>query len=76
MIRSIQAAPGRYSCEFVELSTDGEPLETRMFTLVPPNEERSRASVLILAKTAAAIVSPGVRPLVDGQFDDLARVSY
>jgi hypothetical protein len=74
LIRSIQAAPGRYSCEFVELSPRGGlPLETGFFTLVPPDEERSRASVMVLAKAAAAVGSPSLRPLVDGQFDALAH---
>lgn len=70
MIRTIQAAPGRYSCEFVELSPhDGSSVENRFFTLVPPEEERSRASVLILAKAAALIGSPDVQPLPEGEFD-------
>ena len=74
MLRSIQAAPGRYSCELVEISpTDGSCLDSRFFTLVPPEEGRSRASVVILAKAAALIESPDVRPLGDGQFDELAR---
>lgn len=74
LIRSIQAAPGRYSCEFVELSpTDGSPLENRFFTLVSPEEERSRASILVLAKAAALIASPDVRPLGDGRFDAVVR---
>jgi hypothetical protein len=74
MFRSIQAAPGRYSCEMVEISpTDGSYLDGRFFTLVPPEEERSRASVVVLAKAAALIGSPDVRPLRDGQFDEVAR---
>jgi len=73
MLRSIQAAPGRYSCELVEISADGCCLDSRFFTLVPPEEGRSRASVVILAKAAALIGSPDVRPLGDGQFDELAR---
>jgi hypothetical protein len=74
MFRSIQAAPGRYSCELVEISpTDGSLLESCFFTLLPPEEERSRASVVVLAKAAALIDSPDVRPLDDGQFDAIAR---
>lgn len=74
MFRSIQAAPGRYSCELIELSpADGSCMESRFFTLVSPEEERSRASVVVLAKAAALIGSPNARPLGDGQFDAVAR---
>jgi len=76
MIRSIEAAPGRYSCEFVEFSpADGSPLDSRFFTLVSPEEERARASILILAKATALIESPDVRLLGDGQFDAVAGPS-
>lgn len=75
LFRSIQAAPGRYSCELVEISpTDGSFLDSRFFTLVPPEEERSRASIIVLAKAAALIDSPNVHPLRDGQFDEVARL--
>lgn len=74
MMRSIQAAPGRYSCEFVEFSpTDGLPIENRFFTLVPPEEERSEVSILVLAKAAALIGSTDSRPVTDGQFDAVVR---
>jgi hypothetical protein len=70
MIRSIEAAPGRYSCEFVEFSlADGLPLESWFFTVISPEEERSRAPILVLAKTAALIESPHGQPLGEGQFD-------
>jgi hypothetical protein len=76
MLRSIQAGPGRYSCELIEISpADGSCLDNRFFTLVPPEERPSRASVVVLAKVAALVDSPDVRPLEDGQFDKLARQS-
>ncbi len=76
MFRSIQAAPGRYSCELVEISPSATSrLKSLFFTLVSPDEGRSRASVLILAKAAALIGSPDVRYLEDGQFDAVARRS-
>lgn len=70
MLRSIQAAPGRFSCEFLELRPGSEvPAENRFFTIVPPDEERCRASLLILAKAAALVECDEMHPVSDGRFD-------
>lgn len=74
LFRSIEAAPGHYSCELLELCpTDGSAVENRFFTVVPPDERRSRASVVVLAKVAALVGRHDVRPLLGGQFDAIAR---
>jgi hypothetical protein len=70
MLRSIQAAPGHYSCEFLEISPESEvPAESRFFTVAPPEEERSCASIILLAKAAALVECEELRSVSDGYFD-------
>lgn len=76
MFRSIEAAPGRYSCELLEISpADDSCVENRFFTLVSPEDEPSRASILILAKATALLSSPHVRPVEEDSFEAAARAA-
>lgn len=69
-VRSVEAAKGRYSCEFIELhSHSGEVLDCEFFALLPPLEEASEASVLTLAKAAAVAKSRKAKAIAETAFD-------
>jgi hypothetical protein len=71
-IRSVEASNGRYSCEFIELNEgSGAVLGHEFFALLPPFEEASEASVLILAKAAAVAKDRKATAVPHNVFDEL-----
>lgn len=81
VLRSIEAARiddvSRCSCEFFELEkSDGPLLENRFFTLVPPEDEPARASVILLAKVRTLLEGGRLQLLTDEEFQTVAGLDH
>lgn len=66
---ALQAAPGYFSCELMEVDAQGTPVEFEFFTLAPAAEQASGASVITLAKAGAVASDRYAVPIERETFD-------